>query len=52
MGDLRLDPLQAKLPQGEIAGTRDGGAVRRDFSAELELDADKAWTLPRPRAAT
>ena len=40
-GHLRLDPLQAKLPQGEIAGRVTAGPFDNDFSAELDLDAAK-----------
>ncbi len=40
-GHLSLDPLQAKLPQGEIAGRVMAGPFDHDFSAEFDLDAAK-----------
>ena len=45
-GHLRLDPLQAKLPQGRCR-PRDGRAVRRDFTADLDL-MPLGSTLRRP----
>ena len=40
-GHLRLEPLQAKLPQGEIAGRVTAGPFDEDFTAELDLDAQR-----------
>ena len=38
-GRLRLDPVQARLPQGTLEGRVMAGPFDRDFSAELDLDA-------------
>ena len=38
-GRLRLDPVQAKLPEGTLQGRVTAGPFDRDFSAELDLNA-------------
>ncbi len=38
-GRLRLDPLQASLPQGEIAGRVEAGPFDDGFTADIDLEA-------------
>ena len=38
-GHLRLDPLQAQLPQGTIAGSVKAGPFDENFAADLDLEA-------------